>query len=97
KLRVEMDSMPEELDAISRRIMQMEIERAAIKREKDARRLKELHEQVATLSDERNQQKAKCESDRQVVVQIQNTKEGIENFKLKGKNYCILKKSYIKE
>ncbi len=84
KLRLEIDSVPEELDEIQRRIMQLEIEREAIKRENDARKLKELNEEIANITDERNQLKARWEAEKQVVQGIQNTKEGIENFKLEA-------------
>ncbi len=84
KLRLEIDSVPEELDEIQRRIMQLEIEREAIKREKDDRKLKELNEEIANITDERNQLKAKWEDEKKVVQGIQNTKEGIENLKLEA-------------
>ena len=84
KLRLEIDSVPEELDEIQRRIMQLEIEREAIKREKDERKLKELNEEIANVTDERNELKAKWEAEKQVVQSIQHTKEGIENFKIEA-------------
>jgi ATP-dependent Clp protease ATP-binding subunit ClpB len=84
KLRLEMDSVPEELDAINRKIMQLEIEREAIKRERDDKRLRELTEEIANLSEQRNEVKAKWESERQIVTNIQNIKEAIENFKIEA-------------
>ncbi|MCX6292385.1 MAG: ATP-dependent chaperone ClpB [Bacteroidetes bacterium] len=81
KLRLEIDSVPEELDEIQRKIMQLEIEREAIKRENDQKKLKELNEEIANITDERNQLKAKWEDEKKIVQGIQNTKEGIENFK----------------
>jgi ATP-dependent Clp protease ATP-binding subunit ClpB len=84
KLRLEMDSVPEELDEINRRIMQLEIEREAIKREKDDKRLRELNEEIANLNEQRNEVKAKWESERQIVTNIQNIKEAIENFKIEA-------------
>jgi len=84
KLRLEIDSVPEELDEINRKIMQLEIEREAIKREKDERKLNELNEDIANITDRRNQVKAKWEAEKQVVTQLQNTKEAIENFKLEA-------------
>ena len=81
KLRLEIDSVPEELDELNRRIMQMEIEREAIKREKDTKKLKELSEQIANLQEESNHLKAKWESEKQVVQGIQSNKEKIESFK----------------
>jgi ATP-dependent Clp protease ATP-binding subunit ClpB len=84
KLRLEMDSVPEELDEVQRKIMQLEIEREAIKREKNARKLDELSEELANLNDIRNNIKAKWQSEKQIVDSIQNLKEGIENFKLEA-------------
>ncbi len=84
KLRLEMNSVPEELDAIQRKIMQLEIEREAIKRENDERRLKDLNEELAELNDRRSDIKARWESERAVVENIQNLKEGIENFKIEA-------------
>ena len=81
KLRLEIDSVPEELDELNRRIMQMEIEREAIKREKDSKKVKELSEQIANLQEESNHLKAKWESEKQVVQGIQSIKEKIESFK----------------
>src|ERR1017187_4844802 len=84
KLRLEIDSVPEELDELQRKIMQREIEREAIKREKDQKKLKELNGEIANLKDEDNQIKAKWESERAVVENIQNLKEAIENFKVEA-------------
>ena len=84
KLRLEIDSVPEELDELNRRIMQMEIEREAIKRENDVKKVKELSEQIANLQEERNHLKAKWESEKQVVQAIQTNKEKIEAFKVEA-------------
>lgn len=84
KLRLEIDSVPEELDEMNRRIMQLEIEREAIKREKDERKLKDLNEDIANLNEERNQLKAKWESEKQIVQGIQSSKERIEALKLEA-------------
>ncbi len=81
KLRLEIDSVPEELDELNRKVMQLEIEREAIKREKDERKLGDLNEEIANLYEERQQLKAKWEAERQIVQGIQNLKEAIENFK----------------
>jgi len=81
KLRLEIDSVPEALDEIQRKIMQLEIEREAIKRENDPRKLKELNEEIANVTGQRNQLKAKWESEKKVVQGIQSTKESIENLK----------------
>ncbi|RAJ06854.1 ATP-dependent Clp protease ATP-binding subunit ClpB [Chitinophaga skermanii] len=81
KLRLEMNSMPEELDELERRIRQLEIEREAIKREKDENKLRELGEEIARLSEERNTFKAKWKQEKEVVDKIQNAKAAIENYK----------------
>ena len=84
KLRLEMDSVPEELDEIQRKIMQLEIERAAIKREKDEKKLKEIEENLANLNDEKNVLSVKWKSEKEVVEGIQRAKEDIENHKLEA-------------
>ncbi len=84
KLRLEIDSVPEELDEMNRRIMQLEIEREAIKREKDDRKLGELNEEISNLNEQRGQIRAKWENEKQVVQGIQNIKEALENFKVEA-------------
>ena len=84
KLRMEMNSKPEELDAFDRKIMQLEIEVEAIKRENDQVKLKALHHELANLKDERNVINAKWESEKAIVNEVQETKEAIENFKLEA-------------
>ncbi|MCB0396924.1 MAG: ATP-dependent chaperone ClpB [Flavobacteriales bacterium] len=84
KLRLEINSMPVELDEVERKIRQLEIEREAIKREKDEKKLKKLSEEIANLSDERNNLKAKWQAEKEVVEGIQQAKEDIENFKLEA-------------
>ena len=81
KLRLEMDSVPEELDEIERRIMQIEIEVEAIKRENDAKKLNELNEELSNLKEQRNQFKAKWQSEKEIVDKITARKREIENFK----------------
>lgn len=81
KLRLEIDSVPEELDEIERKIMQLEIEREAIKREKDEKKLTVLNEEIANLSEERNQMKAKWQEEKAVVDGIQAKKKEIETFR----------------
>jgi ATP-dependent Clp protease ATP-binding subunit ClpB len=81
KLRLEMDSVPEELDELNRRIMQLEIEREAIRREKDKEKESVLSKSIAELSEERNSLKAKWESEKQVVHGIQREKENIDRLK----------------
>ena len=84
KLRMEINSKPEELDVLDRRIMQLEIELEAIKRENDTSKLKTLNLDLANLKEERNEIFAKWESEKTVVDNIQKTKEDIENYKLEA-------------
>ncbi|WGD34767.1 ATP-dependent chaperone ClpB [Olleya sp. YS] len=84
KLRMEINSKPEELDVLDRKIMQLEIEIEAIKREKDEVKLKSLRSELANLKEERNEINAKWKSEKEVVDNIQNTKQNIENFKLEA-------------
>lgn len=84
KLRLEINSVPEELDEIERKIRQLEIEREAIKRENDKIKLHELNEEIANLSDERNRLKARWQSEKEVVENIQKRKKDIENFKFEA-------------
>jgi ATP-dependent Clp protease ATP-binding subunit ClpB len=84
KLRLEMDSVPEEVDELDRRIMQLEIEREAIKREKDDKRVKELSEEIANLSATRDSLRAQWKSEKDVVDNINQKVEQIENFKLEA-------------
>jgi ATP-dependent Clp protease ATP-binding subunit ClpB len=87
KLRLEMDSMPEELDEIERRIMQIEIEVEAIKRENDKRKLDELNEELSNLKEQRNEFKAKWQSEKEIVDRITARKREIENFKLEAERF----------
>jgi ATP-dependent Clp protease ATP-binding subunit ClpB len=84
KLRLEMNSMPEELDKLERQIRQLEIEREAIKRENDEGKLKELNTEIANLSVERDTLKAKWKEEKDLVEKVQNAKAEIENLKLKA-------------
>ncbi len=81
KLRLEMNSMPEELDTLERQIRQLEIEREAIKRENDEVKLKELNTEIANLAVERDTLKAKWRQEKELVDKIQNAKAEIENLK----------------
>ena len=82
KLRLEMNSMPEELDELERKIRQLEIEREAIKRENDEQKLKQLNTDISNLSVERDTFKAKWQQEKEIVEKIQNAKAEIENLKL---------------
>lgn len=84
KLRLQMDSLPEELDEIERRIRQLEIEREAIKRENDKKKLDELNKEIANLTADRNDLKAKWQSEKDIADQVQITKQSIEEFKLQA-------------
>ena len=84
KLRMEINSKPEELDVLDRKVMQLEIEIEAIKREKDEVKLKSLRSELANLKEERNEINAKWKSEKEVVDNIQNTKSDIENFKIEA-------------
>jgi ATP-dependent Clp protease ATP-binding subunit ClpB len=84
KLRLEMNSMPEELDKLERQIRQLEIEREAIKRENDEAKLKELNTEIANLSVERDTYKAKWQQEKEVVEKVQNAKAAIEQLKMEA-------------
>ncbi|WFO16821.1 ATP-dependent chaperone ClpB [Cellulophaga baltica 4] len=84
KLRMEINSKPEELDVLDRKIMQLEIEVEAIKRENDKTKLQALNLDLANIKEERNEIFAKWESEKTVVDDIQKTKQDIEDFKLEA-------------
>ncbi len=86
KLRLEMDSLPEELDELNRRIMQLEIEREAIRREKDVEKESILTRDIAELSEARNSLKAKWEREKEVVHGIQREKEHIDRLKTEAEH-----------
>jgi ATP-dependent Clp protease ATP-binding subunit ClpB len=84
KLRMEINSKPEELDVLDRKVMQLEIEIEAIKRENDETKLKSLRSDLANLKEERNEMNAKWKSEKEVVDNIQNAKAAIEDFKMEA-------------
>lgn len=84
KLRIEINSKPEELDVLDRKIMQLEIEIEAIKREKDEEKLKSLKAEVANLKEERSGLNARWKNEKEVVDNIQQAKSDIETFKLEA-------------
>ena len=84
KLRLEINSKPEELEKIERRIHQLEIEREAIKREKDKDKLATLNEEIGNLTEERNRLNAKWRSEKELVEQIQSRKTEIEDLKFEA-------------
>jgi len=85
KLRLEINSKPEELDVLNRKITQLEIEIEAIKREKDESKLKTLRMDLAYLKEERDELNAKWKSEKEVVDNVQNLKKEIEDYKLDAK------------
>jgi ATP-dependent Clp protease ATP-binding subunit ClpB len=87
KLRMEINSKPEELDEIDRRIMQLEIEREAIKRENDEAKLAELNKEIAELGGTRDGFKARWESERALVERINSAKDKIEDLKHQAAQY----------
>lgn len=84
KLRMEINSKPEELDEIERKIMQLEIERAALKRENDEKKLENVERELANLTEQRNAFQSKWQAERDVVDGIQRAKEEIENLKFEA-------------
>lgn len=84
KLRLEIDSVPEELDELDRKIRQLEIEREALKRENDKKKLTALKEEIANLSEERDALKARWQSEKVIVDGIQNSKTEIERLRLEA-------------
>ena len=84
KLRLEINSLPEDLEKIERRLRQMEIEREAIKRENDGERLTALNNEIANLKEEQKSLRAKWKSEKELVDKIQNRKNEIENLKLEA-------------
>lgn len=84
KLRLEMNSMPEELDRLERQIRQLEIEREAIKRESDEEKLKELNIEISNLAVERDTLKAKWKQEKELVEKVQTAKAEIEQLKLQA-------------
>ncbi|PLW92171.1 MAG: type VI secretion system ATPase TssH, partial [Marinilabiliales bacterium] len=84
KLRLEINSVPEELDELERRIRQLEIEREAIKRENDEPKLQKLNEDIAKLSEERNGLYAQWKEEKEMVDKIQEAKKNIEQYKFEA-------------
>lgn len=84
KLRLEMNSVPEDIDEIERRIKQLEIEREAIKREGDKVKLDDLGKEIANLNEERTRLRAKWQNEKTIIDSIQKNKQNIENFKFES-------------
>ena len=86
KLRLEMNSVPEDIDEIERKIKQLEIEREAIKREGDTKKLTGLNKDIANLSEQRNQMRAKWQAERDLVDAIQKNKQEIEQMRFEAES-----------
>ncbi|MGC6414630.1 MAG: ATP-dependent Clp protease ATP-binding subunit, partial [Bacteroidia bacterium] len=84
KLRLEMDSVPEELDELNRKIMQLEIEREAIKRENDKTKLAKLNEEIANLTNKRDELNSQWQNEKNILTQVQQKKASIESLKLEA-------------
>ncbi len=84
KMRIEIDSLPEELDEVQRKIMQLEIEREAIRRENDKEKENKLSAELADLNDQKNELSAKWKSEKEVIDGIQKEKENIDRFKIEA-------------
>jgi ATP-dependent Clp protease ATP-binding subunit ClpB len=84
KLKLEMNSMPEELDELERKLRQLEIEREAIKRENDKKKLEELGKEIANLSEQRDAFKSRWLMEKEQVDKIQNARAAIEDFKVQA-------------
>lgn len=84
KLRMQINSMPIELDVLERKIRQLEIEREAIKRENDKKKLEDLNKEIAELADQRTDMRAKWQGEKNIVEGIQKAKEQLENLKFEA-------------
>lgn len=84
RLRLEMNSMPEELDEVERRIRQLEIEREAVKRENDTAKVSTINDELSILTEQQQSIKAQWEDEREVVLGVQNAKEEMEQLKVQG-------------
>ncbi|MBK9284356.1 MAG: ATP-dependent chaperone ClpB [Sphingobacteriaceae bacterium] len=87
KLRMQINSMPIELDEVERKIMQLEIEREAMKRENESKKVDELNREIANLQEERNALKAKWNAEKEVIEGVQKIKMEIEDLKLQANNF----------
>lgn len=84
KLRLELNSVPEDVDELDRKVRQLEIEREAIKKEKDEKKLSSLTEQIANLSEQLNQVKAKWQNEREIIEAIQKSKQQLEDLEIQA-------------
>ena len=86
RLRLQINSLPEELEDIERKIRQLEIEREAIKRENDKKKIEELSKSIAELNEERSKIKSRWETERSFIEKIQNEKKNIERYRYEAEN-----------
>ena len=84
KLRLEMNSVPEEIDELDRKIQQLEIEKEALKREGTSKKLSDIQKELADLNDERTKLRAQWESERSLIDEIQKNKDAIEQYKFEA-------------
>jgi ATP-dependent Clp protease ATP-binding subunit ClpB len=84
KLRLELDSVPEQVDELSRRLRQLEIEREALKRDKEDRKVAAINEQIANMQDELNDMKARWKNEKEIIEAIQNAKKNIEELEIEA-------------
>jgi ATP-dependent Clp protease ATP-binding subunit ClpB len=87
KLRMQINSMPIELDEVERKIMQLEIEREAMKREQESQKVEELNKEIAELQDKRSALRAKWQGEKEMIENVQRIKTDIENLKLQANTY----------
>ncbi len=87
RLRLEIDSLPEDLDTLERQIRQLEIEREAIKREKDKEKLSTINEQLANIEADRDELRARWQQEKELIQEIQHAKEQIEKLRIEAENF----------
>ncbi len=86
RLRLEMNSKPEEIDVLDRKIQQLEIEKVAFKREKDKSKVEQINKQLADLEEERNQYMAKWEGEKEIIAKVQQIKQEVESYKFEAES-----------
>ena len=86
RLRIEIDSMPEDLDQLEREIRQLEIEREAMKREQDEAKIEQINEQIANLEEERDELRARWQKEKDLIQTVQQAKEGIDQARVEAEN-----------
>jgi len=81
-----MNSKPEEIDVLDRKIQQLEIEKVAFKREKDKSKVEQINKQLADLEEERNQYMAKWEGEKEIIAKVQQIKQEVESYKFEAES-----------